>query len=54
MSKYNILQDFENICVHVCDIIGDNETTNLTLNRLCKKYLLIILSVYFVQMKNLD
>ena len=36
-SKYAILKDFEDIYVRVCDLIGDNSTTNITLNRLCKR-----------------
>ena len=37
MSKYQILKQFEDAYVYVCDIVGDNSTTNITLNKLCKK-----------------
>ena len=37
MSKYQILKQFEDAYVHICDIIGDKSTTNITLNKLCKK-----------------
>jgi len=35
--KYEILKNFDDCYVHVCDIIGDKGTTNITLNNLCKK-----------------
>ena len=37
MNKYQILKQFEDAYVHICDIIGDKSTTNITLNKLCKK-----------------
>jgi len=46
MNKYRILNDFENVYIHVCDIIGDKVTSNKTLNNLCNKLLPDFIGVY--------
>ena len=37
MSKYQILKDFDDCYVHVCDVIGDKVTNNIQLLKLGKK-----------------
>ena len=46
MTKYTILKEFNQILINVEDIISDNTTTNITLDKLARKILPNFIGVY--------
>ena len=50
MSKYQILKDFDDCYVHVCDLLGDKSTNNIQLLNFGAVNLEINLNRFIVQM----